>query len=117
MKKLLLSLSFLFFIAACTTEQYGSGVNNEIKTVQVKDVIINQSYQGKTVNLEGIIISQCGTEGCWLHLHDGTGQIYINMKPNSFSVPPKQGKKAKVTGVVMQNDDGVQIIASGVEVS
>lgn len=111
----LLSTTVLF-VTGCAAEKYGAGINKSAPLVKVKDVMLNPSLQGQTVNLEGIIITQCQSDGCWFFLHDGTGQIFINLKPMDITIPPKTGKKAKVTGVVVNDKGNYLIIAHGVEI-
>jgi len=106
----------LIFSAGCSADQYGAGANKEIQKVNVKDVILNPSLNGKTVNIEGIIVTQCQSNGCWFFLNDGTGQILIDMAPKGFSIPPKIGKKALVTGTIVQEQGSFKIIAHGVEI-
>lgn len=115
MKKILILFVMPLFIA-CSVEQFGSGVDSKVKKVQVKDIIINESYHGEDVTVEGIITSQCGTNGCWFFLHDGSGQVYVNLAPNGLVLPPRNGKRAKVTGSVSVGENGVAVIARGIEV-
>lgn len=119
MKKNLLLVFFtiLILVAGCSAEQYGAGVNKSVPSVKIKDVILNPSYVNQVVNLEGIIVSQCLSNGCWLFLNDGTGQIFVDMAPHGFSLPSRPGKKAKVTGLVVQGQNGLQITAHGIEVN
>ena len=118
-KKGLLIILFLFSVlitAGCSAEKHGGEINRELQTIKVKDVMLNPSLQGQTVNLEGIITSQCMSNGCWFFLDDGTGQIYITLAPKGFAIPPRAGKMARVTGIVQQGQDGFQIVAAGVEI-
>lgn len=118
MKRILAVIFIAFlFLSGCSTEQYGAGVNRETPEVKVKDVILTPSLQGKIVNLKGIITTQCASDGCWFFLNDGTGQILINLKPSGITIPPKTGKKAKVTGVAVNEEGNYMIIAHGVEIS
>ena len=118
MKKLIYSLllMIIIFTTACAAEKYGSGINPDAPKVQIKDIMLNPTLLGKTVNIEGIIITQCQSNGCWFFLNDGTGQIFIDLAPKGFSIPPRTGKKAKVTGVIQQNQQFFQIVAHGVEI-
>ncbi|MCX7990614.1 MAG: DNA-binding protein [Proteobacteria bacterium] len=115
MKKYLIIMLSLILLA-CASEKYGAGVDKNVQKVSVKDVVLNPAFQGKTVNLEGKITTQCASNGCWFFLNDGSGQIFIDLATNGFAIPPKQGKKAKVTGVVSFGQAGVYIIAIGVEI-
>lgn len=104
-------------IFGCSAEQYGAGINKEVQTVKVKDILLDPSMNGKVVNLEGIITTQCPKrDGCWFFLHDGTGQIFISLRPDDFTMPQRIRKKAKVTGLIQHTPQGVQIIAYGVEI-
>ncbi len=121
MKRLYISLLVLlilaFTVGGCSAEKYGSGVDKTRPLVKVKDVFLDNSLNGKIVNLEGVISTQCQSSGCWFFLSDGTGRIFINLAPKGFTLPPKTGKKAKVTGEVVGDQHNVQIIAHGVEIN
>ncbi len=114
MKKILYVL-LLILLVGCGKEIYGSGVDKSVQKVSVKDVFINTTYQGKVVNLEGTITTQCASNGCWFFLRDDTGQIFIDLATKGFALPQRQGKKATVTGTVSFGQNGVFIIAHGVE--
>lgn len=105
----------VFVLYGCSAEKYGEAVGGA-EAVKIKDVMLDPSYQGKLVTIEGVIITQCMSNGCWFFLNDGTGQMFINMAPGGFAIPPRTGKKARVTGVVQMGQDGAQIVARGVEV-
>ncbi len=118
MKKLSsILLIIILFTTACAAEKYGSGINPDAPKVQVRDIILNPTLVGKTVNLEGIIITQCQSRGCWFFLKDNTGQIFIDLSQKGFSIPPRTGKKAKVTGVIQKNEQFFLIVAHGVEIN
>ncbi len=118
MRRLRIALFFVLILifAGCTAEKYGGEMKSSAQTVKVKDVMLNPALHGRVVNLEGIITTQCTSNGCWFLLDDGTGQIYINLAPKGFSIPQKTGKLARVTGIVQQGQEGFQIIAEGVEI-
>ena len=117
MRYLVLFFSILILAAACSGEKYGAGVDPQAPLVTVKDVYIDASLQGKLVNLEGEIISQCQSpDKCWYFMQDATGRIFVNLKPANLTLPAAIGKKAKVTGTVLKTRDGFQVIARGVQV-
>jgi uncharacterized protein YdeI (BOF family) len=114
---------FLIFLMAviltatgCSAEKYGLGIDSSAPVVKVKDIILRPDFVGRTVTLEGKIISQCQSNGCWFFLYDETGQIFINLKPNNFALPSRIGKNVRVTGIVSADQQGYQIIARGVEI-
>ena len=110
-------MSYLILTAACTDEKYGSGIDSKAPLVKVKDVYLDKSLQGKVVNLEGKIISQCQSpDKCWYFMQDETGQILVNLKPANFTLPAAIGKQAQVTGTIQASKDGYQILARGVKV-
>ncbi len=117
-------ISFLF-LSGCSAEKYGADIRKDVPTVKVRDVMFNPAMKGSVVNLEGIIITQCqSADGCWIFLHDGTGRIFITTRPGGpndtaaplFTLPPRTGKKAKVTGTIQSAPEGIYIIAHGVEI-
>ena len=117
MKSFILFLFILVLTAACSGEKYGSDIDSKAPLIKVKDVYIDKSLQGKVVNLEGKIISQCQSpDKCWYFMQDETGRIFVNLKPANFSMPAAIGKQAKVTGTIQGSKDNYQIIARGVEV-
>lgn len=121
MRKIILSRFFLllglFALAGCGGEKYGAGIDPDAPMVTVSDVYLDLSLLNQVVNLEGTIISQCGSpDKCWYFMADKTGRILVNLKPGKMVLPGAIGKIAKVTGTVHGSRDGYQIIAQGVEV-
>ncbi len=120
MKKLNISILILFFLIfstpGCSAEKYGNVIDKKLPVVKVKDVFLDSSLHGKMVLVEGVISTQCQSSGCWFFLSDGTARVFVNLAPKGFALPPKTGKKAKVMGEVMRDQNNVQIIAHGVEI-
>ena len=117
MKYFFLFLSVLLLTAACSGEKYGSGIDSQAPLIKVKDVHLDKSLQGKVVNLEGKVISQCQSpDKCWYFMQDETGRIFVNLKPANFTMPAAIGKQVKVTGTIQGSKDDYQIIARGVMV-
>ena len=108
-------LSFLL-LAGCSGEKYGSGVDSTAPKVQVKDVFLQPQLMGKKVTLEGNIVTQCQSNGCWFFLHDGTAQIYIDLSQNQFTLPSLPGKQVIASGTVARSQKSLYLVASGVEV-
>jgi len=106
------------FLAACTGggDKYGAGVDPDAPRVQVKDMFLQPDLMGKTVTLEGRIVSQCSSNGCWFYLQDETGQVYIDLSRNGFELPSLPNKTAVATGTVARSQQAFLLIATGVEI-
>lgn len=118
-KQLLLSLALLGILSltSCTAEKYGpGGLTGHVKQVKVKDILMNADLAGQAVSVEGSIATQCTSNGCWFFVDDGTGKLFVDLSTNNFSLPPRIGKKAKVTGIANNSQDGMLLVASEVEV-
>lgn len=119
MKKMsLFALLFLLVFAGCSGggEKYGAGVDPNAPKVQVKDVFLQPDLMGKQVTLEGRIVSQCASNGCWFYLQDETGHVYIDLSRNGFELPSLPNKTAVASGTVARTQQAYLLIATGVEV-
>ena len=88
----------------------------EKQMVKVKDVFLKKNLLGQKVTLEGKIVSQCQSNGCWFFLQDDTGQLYIDMATNKFSLPSMPNKQVAASGTVARSQNNLVLIATGVEV-
>ncbi|MDO9109331.1 MAG: hypothetical protein Q7U40_01640 [Desulfatirhabdiaceae bacterium] len=117
MKRIILVFVLIIAITGCSSEKYGGSVNKELPRTMIKDILLNPELEGKTVNLEGIIISQCASSGCWFFLKDATGQVLVDLAPHGFTLPPKMGKTVRITGIPEKRQGGMKIAAQGVEIN
>jgi len=113
---LIFTLIITLFLAGCSEEKYGAGIDSSAPEVKVKDLFLQQHLLGQKVTLQGKIVSQCQSNGCWFFLQDDTGQLYIDMATNKFSLPPMQNKSVVATGTVAKSQNNIMLIATGVEV-
>ncbi|MFO7576556.1 MAG: hypothetical protein R6W66_02390 [Pelovirga sp.] len=121
MKKLFLGALLLFVVlAGCSSDnnnnKYGAGLDPNAPKVQVKDVFLRQDLLGQQVTLEGRIVSQCASNGCWFYLQDDSGQVYIDLSRNGFELPSLPNKQVKASGTVARSQQAFLLIATGVEV-
>jgi len=118
MRKLLLifTLIITLLLAGCSDEKYGAGIDSSVPKVKVKDLFLQQDLLGREVTLEGKISSQCQSNGCWFFLQDETGQLFIDMATNKFSLPPMLNKAVTASGTVAKSRNGIILVATGVEV-
>lgn len=107
----------LFVMGACSggSEKYGAGVDTRLPVVQVRDVFLQQDLLGQRVTLEGRIVSQCASNGCWFYLQDDTGQVYIDLSRNGFELPSLPNRRVKASGTVARAQQAFVLIATGVE--
>lgn len=110
------AICVLFVTVACSGEKYKEGVDQSAPLVSVRDVMLKPELLNKKVVVQGNIISQCQSSGCWFFLKDSTGQIYVDLAQNNFALPPRIGKTAKVSGIVFRTGHGNILVASGVEI-
>ena len=113
---LIVTLVITLLLAGCSGEKYGAGVDSSAPKVKVKDLFLQQNLLGQKVTLEGKVGSQCQSNGCWFFLQDETGQLYIDMATNKFSLPPMQNKPVTASGTVAKSNNNIKLIATGVEV-
>ena len=118
MKKILLMVTLMIplVLVGCGGEKYGAGLDTSAQKVKVKDVFLKQNLLGQQVTLEGKIVSQCQSNGCWFFLQDDTGQLYIDMATNKFSLPSMPNKQVAASGTVARSQNNLVLIATGVEV-
>ena len=118
MKKLLLMATLIIplTLAGCGDEKYGAGVDTSAQTVKVKDVFLKKNLFGQKVTLEGKIVSQCQSNGCWFYIQDDSGQLYIDMATNKFSLPSMPNKQVVASGTVAKMRNNIVLVATGVEV-
>lgn len=109
-----LAASLIF--TGCSGEKYGAGIDSSAPKATVKDVFLKKNLLGQKVTLEGNIVSQCQSNGCWFYLRDATGQIYIDLKTHNFTLPSMPNKNVAATGTVARSENTVLLVASGVEV-
>ncbi len=103
-------------LSGCSGEKYGAGVDPSAQLVTVKDVFLQNNLLGQKVTLEGRIVSQCQSNGCWFFIQDDTGQLYIDMATNKFSLPSMPNKRVAASGTVARAQNNIVLIATGVEV-
>lgn len=118
MKHLLLLATLIstLILAGCGGEKYGDGIDTSAQKVKVKDVFLQKNLLGQKVTLEGKIVSQCQSNGCWFFLQDDTGQLYIDMATNKFSLPSLPNKQVAASGTVARSQNNIVLIATGVDV-
>lgn len=102
---ILLLLLYLAVICGCAVSASVNEAENKESQVTIGSILESpDKFVGKNVTFSGIITSECGS-GCWFILSDDTGELYVTLRPNNFTIPPSVGKKATVKGVVEKKDE------------
>jgi hypothetical protein len=83
-------------------QRYGKELT-DAKLVPVQDVFEHpESYQGKTIKLEGTILEVCQKQGCWLTLGSGDKHLMVDMSDHTFFVPKdSSGRHVVVEGFLV----------------
>ncbi|HWQ67166.1 MAG TPA: hypothetical protein VN372_09880 [Methanospirillum sp.] len=114
---LLIGLVIVFtMVTACIAQETTS---SPLIPVQIQKVTVAQiledplAFENVPVELTGKITSQCGS-GCWFIMSDDTGDLYVNIRPNNFVIPPATGKEVTTQGNITVKDNDVALIGSSV---
>jgi uncharacterized protein YdeI (BOF family) len=100
-------------LAASSANQPVSDANTQ-KEVTISDILEKApEYLNQSITVTGTIASQCGS-GCWFILSDKSGDLYVNLKPNNFVIPPAMRKEVTITGNITLKDNDVSLIGSSV---
>ena len=114
----ILTLSLALALAGCGrkgAQSYGQEISD--RHVTKLDAILSQpdSFEGKTVTVEGKIVQECPT-GCWFDIRGEAGMMHVDIKPSGFAIPQKVGKSVVVEGKVSVQNNRPVLIGTGVEI-
>jgi hypothetical protein len=98
------------------TPQTPQTLNDEgQRIIKIGEILAKpNNYKGQEVILEGKIVTECPS-GCWFTLDDGTGTVYVDLKPSNLVIPQKRGAAAKIYGKVVIENGDAYIIGTKVE--
>jgi hypothetical protein len=106
-------------VAGASFQEYGKS----IAAVEVLTPIptIAQSpadFDGKEVVVRGVIASVCPSAGCFMTLGEGAAQLFVDMNPNGFHVPPGKngGSVAYAAGTIQVSGNEPTLVATGVRI-
>lgn len=107
-------------ISACiATESDGSSVSNSTtpRSITLGELLENPSeYTDQVFEITGKITSQCGS-GCWFIISDESGDLFVDLKPKDFVIPPSMGKEVTVTGIIKVKGSDVSWIGDSVTIN
>ncbi len=106
---LIIIVGSLTILAGCSKiEQYGEPLSSQEVTQIAKILKDPDGYIGKTVKVEGEIVSECPT-GCWFNVTDATGTLYIDLFGANLAIPQKVGSQVVLEGEIKKRS-GLPII-------
>ena len=115
-----LSLFSVIFIVlfGCNDDDYsnkfGTPISNQ-KAISISDLFDDMTkYDGKTVNIEGVIDMQ-DQNGYWFYLQDEEARIYVDLYIAGFSIPNMTKKKVLAEGKIEVKLNIPSLWATGVE--
>ena len=107
---LLLSAGF----ATAAVQKAEKNASEPTEPLKIVDLLNTpEKYSDQNLSFTGKITSQCGS-GCWFILSDESGDLYVNLKPNNFVIPPAMGKTVVVNGTALLKDGDIILLAKGV---
>lgn len=93
---------------------YGKAIPEEIARTPLADVAANPaSYNGKIVVLTGTIGSEC-TSACDFFVEDSGVRVHVTTAPG-FTPPSLAGRKVRVYGHVITQENVPTVIVLGIE--
>lgn len=101
---------------AVAPSSLGEPVTGEVPTVCAG--CVTKEKLGETVAIEGEIVQQCPSTGCWFRLKDEVGEVFVDLNPAKLHLQEKRvGQHAKVTGRVAIQGGQFRVEAQHVEFS
>lgn len=120
MKPLIMAflLVSLFLVGCSKEEVYGSGVNPQATAITVEDAFLKPQFleNEMPITIAGNIQTQCTSNGCWFVLRDATGQIFVDLARNNFTLPARGGREVNASGTLTVFNNNLMLVASGVAV-
>lgn len=85
----------------------GAALANGVKKASVEKALADPSkFEGKTVEVSGVIVRSCKTEGCWMEMADKEGgkSVRVTFGDHAFFIPLNAaGLKVRAQGVFKTN--------------
>lgn len=116
-----LVMFYLFLLLGCSATPIPSPLpiltaspHNPV-AVTVRQLIDgSDKFSGQTITLTGTIALEC-PEGCWFFLDDGSGKIYVDLKPAGLTIPQKMGSRITLLGKTKGSGGNLQILGEEVK--
>lgn len=113
---LLPGVAGLTLVAGCggsRAEVWGRAVPGDVPAATIAQILAEpETFNGRLVETEGRIVRECPS-GCWFWLRDEGGEFYITTHQSNFAIPQLVGKKLRVYGHVITQDNVPQMLAIG----
>ncbi len=92
----------------------GSPPQAAVQTVAVR--AFSDELLGQQIVVEGTVVQQCPSVGCWFQVDDGSGKVLVDLNPAGWHVRQKRvGSRVRVAGKLVRAGAEYRIEASYVE--
>lgn len=92
----------------------GMPVNENVPTVDTGS--LSEDKIGTSLAVEGKIVQQCPSTGCWFRMKDDAGEVFVDLAPAKLRLTDKRvGQQAKVTGRLVKQGGQLRLEARHVE--
>lgn len=92
----------------------GKPVDEDVPTVHMGE--LSEDRIGTSLAVEGEIVQQCPSTGCWFRIKDDAGEVFVDLAPAKLRLTDKRvGQQAKVTGRLVKQGGQLRLEARHVE--
>lgn len=106
----------MFVVQGCGKPEIYGNIDPGMEKTDVSKILSEPaSFDGKTVKIEGKIITECPS-GCWFDAGDGSRTIRVDIAPAGLAIPQQVGKVVVVNGKISVRDNQVKLLGEGVEI-
>jgi hypothetical protein len=119
-----LAVFLLAMLLGCTAAPQSTPVSNptlstlnpqSARPVTIRQLIAeSDKFSDQPISLTGKIVLEC-PEGCWFFLDDGTGRIYVDLKPAGLTIPQKVGSRITLLGKTKGAGGNLQVLGEEVK--
>jgi uncharacterized protein YdeI (BOF family) len=110
----LIAIGVLVWRAAAKPSRFGTFTGAPRTEVAVL-IAAPKANTGKLLTVEGTITEQCRAMGCFFFFRSGNQSLRIDLQEVAMTAPMREGRRARVEGLLVPYGDGFQLYASAVE--
>jgi len=105
-----------FFLSRSRTDHFGNEFRGYPSIELEKLVDSPKDHLKKELRIDGLLVRQCPSSGCWFFLKEPGGkELKVEMGDTTPKLPARVGKRATVEGQLIKYGEGYQFIGTAVE--